>query len=130
MKNATPKKKKSPIKFKLTNRGFALSHFADENGQDCSLQESSAMREKGGRLIWFGCHNNDGKFSVLPHLPNSPREALGLHFGWNEKSLSAMYPDCDINMPDRMYLSQKMVKQLLPALQHFAKTGHLPFDKK
>ena len=130
-KNATPKKKKSPLKFGLTNRGFALSHFTDKYGQNCSLQESSIFADKDGACIWFGCNNPDGKFTVLPQLTtDAKRQALGLHPGWNEKSLKEMFPDCDVNTPDRMHLSQKMVKQLLPALKHFAKTGRLPVDKK
>ena len=128
-KNATPKK--SSIKFERTNRGFALSHFIDKYGQDCSLQESSIFADKDGACIWFGVNNTKGKFHVMPTLiSKEKREALGLHFGWNVKSLSTMFPDCDVNTPDRMHLSQKMVKQLLPALQYFAKHGRLPVDKK
>jgi len=47
---------------------------------------------------------------------------------------SLVYPciwlgvDVDLNGKEssRMHLDQKLVKQLLPYLQHFAKTGYLP----
>ena len=122
----TKNAKKTPIEFGVTNRGFGLGKFKDKNGQDCSLQESSIFADEDGACIWFGCDNHEGKIQVLPHLSQTKADALGLHFGWNEKSLQQMYPDCDINIPDRMHLSQKQVKALLPALKHFAKTGQLP----
>ena len=124
MKNAT-------IKFELTTRGFAINHFTDRNGQDCLLQESSICADKDGAYIWLGCNNPEGKFAVFPQMmTDATSQALGLHSGWNEKSLKKMFPDCDINTSDRMHLSQKMVKKLLPALQYFVKTGSLPVDKQ
>ncbi len=107
-----------------TCRGFAYSEFTDNNGQSCSLQRSSAFGGKDGELIWLGVNNKENNFKVLGH-DNEARIRNG-GWGWQEKSLTPMFPDSDILIPDRMHLTQKQVKALLPALQHFAKTGELP----
>ena len=39
------KKKEDIFRRKLTERGFVLFNFKDSNGEECSLQESSAFRE-------------------------------------------------------------------------------------
>jgi hypothetical protein len=118
-------KVKSPIEMTPTCRGFLRGEFTDSNGQSCSIQRSSAFDDEfGGALIWLGVNNVKGNFSVLGHS-NAARTRNG-GWGWQEKCLSTIYPDSDINVPDRMHLSQKQVKALLPALKHFAKTGELP----
>lgn len=117
-------KVKNPLKMTTTCRGFALSEFEDNNGQLCSLQRSSAFGGKDGELIWLGVTNRENKFSVLGHSDEARANNGG--WGWQEKSLTQMFPDSDINIPDRMHLTQKQVKMLLPALKHFAKTGELP----
>lgn len=107
-----------------TCRGFAYGEFTDNNGQSCSLQRSSAFGGKDGELIWLGVNNRGNTFSVCGRSDAARANNGG--WGWQEKSLSTMFPDSDINIPDRMHLTQKQVKALLPALQHFAKTGELP----
>ncbi len=135
MKNATavkivndrkPRKSKvkSPIAMTPTCRGFLRGEFTDANGQSCSIQRSSAFGGADGELIWLGVNNVKGNFSVLGHDDLARLRNGG--WGWQEKCLSTMFPDSDINVPDRMHLTQKQVKMLLPALQHFAKTGELP----
>ena len=114
-KNATK------ISTSRTARGFAYGKFTDKYGQECSIQKSSRMSDgPNDECIWFGVNNNQGKFKVCRRNGT----------GWETHSLGEHYPDCDVVIPDRMHLTQEMVKKLLPALQHFANTGELPFDKE
>jgi hypothetical protein len=41
------------MKTEKTQRGFNLSSFTDENGYECSLQESSSCEPR----IWLGVNN-------------------------------------------------------------------------
>ena len=107
-----------------TCRGFLRGEFTDANGQSCSLQRSSAFGGEGGELIWLGVNNAKGNFSVLGH--NDLARLRNGGWGWQEKCLSTMFPESDVNVPDRMHLNQEQVKALLPALQYFVKTGELP----
>jgi hypothetical protein len=117
-------KVENPIKMTPTCRGFLRGEFTDANGQSCSLQRSSAFGGEGGELIWLGVNNKGNTFRVLGHS-DAARDRNG-GWGWQEKSLDVMFPDSDVLVPDRMHLSQKQVKMLLPALQYFAETGELP----
>lgn len=121
----TKKNVKPELKFTTTCRGFSLSEFKDDNGQQCSLQKSSAMAtEPEGERIWLGCDNKKSTFKVMGRSDEARARNGG--WGWQEKSLETMFPDSDIVIADRMHLTQKQVKLLLPALKHFAKTGELP----
>jgi hypothetical protein len=115
---------KSSIGLTPTARGFLRGEFKDANGESCSIQKSSAFGEEGGELIWLGVNNSKGNFNVLGR--DDEARALTGGWGWQEKSLAQMFPNCDVNVPDRMHLTQKQVKDLLPILQHFVKTGELP----
>ena len=92
------------MKAKGTERGFALISFEDYYGVECSLQKSSLADIDA---IWFGCNNAN------------PRQLIH-GSGWVE-----------IDMPDeyiantRMHLAQDQVKELLPHLIKFAKTGEI-----
>lgn len=100
---------------KKTNRGFKITKFADRYGSQCSLQESSAMAtDEQGNMIWLGVENPKGNFKVL--IPGQ---------GWQERSIQDFVKE-EFVVPDRMHLTQQMVKELLPALQYFAETGELP----
>lgn len=68
------------MKIDKTDRGFNITLFNDDNGNRCSLQESSSADES---KIWLG---------VSPH---------------------------------RMHLTRGQVKELLPHLKKFVKTGEL-----
>ena len=92
------------IEFEKTNRGFVIGEFLDRYGEKCSLQKSSLAFEEA---IWFG---TEGRVSVM--VPGK---------GWQDLDL----PE-DSLVHSRMHLTQDMVKALLPALQHFVKTGELP----
>jgi hypothetical protein len=89
-----------------TERGFAVRVFTDRYGHRCSLQKSSLATEAA---IWFGVEKDaEGRdYAVV----DAERRVV-LHCGE------------PITHP-RMHLTQQMVKDLLPALQHFAKTGSL-----
>lgn len=67
-----------------TSRGFVRGDFTDRYGEECSIQESSAVVP----CIWLGTNDN------------------------------------------RMHLTQTMVSNLLPLLQHFVKHGTLPEPRK
>lgn len=92
------------MKFQNTERGFPLVEFDDLYGNKCSIQKSSAAMYDA---IWMGIRDPvvnvlvDGKWQDVI----LPKEAL---------------------ISSRMHLSQKMVRDMLPALEHFAKTGELP----
>ncbi len=66
---------------KISDRGFGYYKFKDQYGRECSLNESSAARQK---CIWLGTKD------------------------------------------EAMHLNQKDVAELIPLLQHFVETGHLP----
>ena len=116
--------KKNALKFEQTSRGFAYSKFTDKYGQECSLQKSSRMSDgPGDECIWLGVNNNEGNFKIMAH----DMVAIEKHGrGWQDKSLKDLFHGCDVLVPDRMHLTQDMVKMLLPVLQHFAETGELP----
>lgn len=91
---------------RLTNRGFAIVEFKDANGNECSLQESSAVRfeDDDGSVsdgkIWFGMDkDNNGE----PVGKTVDGHKLGA----------------------RMHLTQSQVRALLPLLQYFAEHGEL-----
>ena len=90
---------------RLTERGFRIYEFDDSYGDPCTLQQSSNMDPH----IWFG-----GKGRVV-------LEPSGGH-GWREYPL----PEGAIVLGDRMHLDQEQVAALIPMLQHFVDTGHLP----
>lgn len=96
-----------------TTRGFRLDEFTDRYGERCSLQESSLASEAA---IWFG---TEGKVSRMgPHgWEHFTPEDFAEEFG---------YPGQSVLVCSRMHLTQDMVRDLLPALQHFAETGCLP----
>jgi hypothetical protein len=92
------------MKFDATERGFTIAEFEDLYGEKCSLQKSSAAMYDA---IWLGV---------------SQPEPVILHEGqWKKIEL----PEGTL-LNGRMHLSQKMVRDLLPALQHFAEHGELP----
>lgn len=99
-----------------TNRGFTRYLFTDRSGAKCSLQKSSLAFEEA---IWLGV--DDAKPQVLAR----EAELVGVHTrettGW------VPYPIPDqVLLTTRMHLTQEQVRELLPALTHFAETGELP----
>lgn len=88
----------------VTERGFERIVFEDRNGVKCSLQVSSLATEDA---VWLGCNEAD------PHVM-VPGE------GWKP------FPLPDVSIANtRMHLTAKQVKELLPFLRKFVKTGRL-----
>ena len=92
------------MEFTNTQRGFSIAEFTDLYGNKCSLQKSSNAEVDA---IWFGV--GDPEINIM--------------MGGQWKTVEL--PEGAI-VHSRMHLSQKQVKELLPALQKFAETGELP----
>jgi hypothetical protein len=84
-----------------TARGFARADFTDRYGEPCSIQMSSLATEAA---LWLG---TEGRMVQGPP--------------WTEYT-----PPDNVSVKSRMHLTQDMVKDLLPLLQHFAEYGELP----
>lgn len=80
-----------------TQRGFLKGEFEDRYRQRCSIQESSAVDP----CLWLGVENT-GPLLAGPS---------------GEKGEDVLA---------RMHLTQEMVRDLLPLLQHFVEHGDLP----
>lgn len=92
------------MKFQNNERGFTIAEFDDLYGNKCIIQKSSAALYDA---IWMGISN-----PVISVMVNGQ---------WQDVKIPA-----DAVIHSRMHLSQKMVRDMLPALEHFAKTGELP----
>jgi hypothetical protein len=88
----------------FTSRGFERIDFEDYNGVKCSLQVSSLATDCA---IWLGCNDAD------------PQELIPGE-GWKPIPM----PD-EYNANTRMHLTIAQVKELLPFLRTFVKTGRL-----
>lgn len=95
------------IKKRKTKRGFDLIEFEDLYGAKCNIQKSSLATEDA---IWFGAENIDAKYFVP-------------HEGWKE--LKPPLDTYDMVANNRMHLSRKQVRELLPILEAFVKTGEV-----
>lgn len=81
-----------------TDRGFLKFTFDDRYGQVCSIQKSSLAGEDA---IWLGVENTGP--NIHGQRTDAPNEAIMA----------------------RMHLTQEQVKELLPLLKNFVKTGDL-----
>ena len=99
------------MKDRLTGRGFKFFEFDDANGIKCSLQQSSAIHEdeKGNwdNLIWLGCDDAN------------PRQLIPGQ-SWQPILMPKEYI-----ADTRMHLTREQVKELLPILKKFVKTGEI-----
>lgn len=94
------------------DRGFLRGEFTDAYGAKCSIQESSLAADEAH--IWLGCN----EIGLQRFEPGK---------GWSEVPLEQEAPNGVIHQANtRMHLSQSMVRELLPLLQHFADHGCLP----
>jgi hypothetical protein len=98
------------LKVGETNRGFQIVEFEDEYGEKCSLQKSSWMEKDA---IWFGTVKPQPR--ILACKVNG-----GIPDGWVDYKM----PE-GVEIHTRMHLTRDIVKQLLPLLQNFVKTGEL-----
>lgn len=93
------------LKKSVTHRGFDLIEFNDLYGEECNIQKSSLATQDA---IWFG-------------IDTANPQIFRTGEGWKPYPI----PE-DVLLTTRMHLSQEQVKELLPILTHFAKTGSLP----
>ena len=96
------------LKKQFTGRGFPFFRFTEDNGVKCSIQKSSAAEDD---YIWLGA------------------DEIGLkHFkaneGWKDVPLTDTIPE-HYTANNRMHLTREQVKQLLPILTRFVKTGEI-----
>lgn len=99
-------KSKKVFKIIQSPRGFTIMSFKDTYEVPCILQESSAVTPS----IWLGT------------VPRSYTRWLSDDKG-QYKELPITEEMC---IATRIHLSQKEVAALLPYLEYFAQTGHLP----
>ena len=92
------------MKQEKTNRGFDIAEFTDRYGQKCSLQKSSLATED---CIWLGIDDPDPL-------------VMDKKVGWVKYPIHE-----DVLIHTRMHLSIDQVKELLPYLKRFVKTGNL-----
>lgn len=100
------KTKLQPIKLRATQRGFSIGEFKDSYGMECKIQKSSIATED---CIWLGITN--------PKLTVFENDQKG-------KYLRTEMPS-NFDVDSIMHLNREQVKNLLPLLQKFAKTGEL-----
>lgn len=94
------------------DRGFYVGRWIDRYGAKCSIQESSLAADEGH--IWLGCD----EIGLKRFEPGK---------GWSDVELEQNDPHGITHVANtRMHLSQSMVRDLLPLLQHFAEHGCLP----
>ena len=98
-----------PAPVKHTERGFAVHHFTDHYGKECSLQKSSAAIQE---CVWLGC-NDIGLKCFYPGI------------GWKDIDLPETGDGIAYVANTRMHLTQAQVAALLPLLTKFAETGEL-----
>ena len=106
------------MEFKQTRRGFTYYEFTNSRGELCNIQDSSSIACEGdeeGWHIWLG----HADLEVKVFKP---------YKGWMDVDFEALYPEHDIIGNNRMHLSQKQVRELLPMLQYFAEHGNLPTE--
>jgi hypothetical protein len=97
------------MKKEKTDRGFALRRFKDRIGVECTIQKSSIATED---CIWLGA------------------ERIGLQIGhpWkdiSEEEIKAKFNAEHLIANNRMHLTIKQVKKLLPILNKFVETGEI-----
>ena len=109
------------MKFKKTIRGFAYYEFKDSNGEKCSLQMSSSACED---KIWLGID----EAKIMEFYP-APRETDESWFEIPNEEVEAKLKHRPQNKiyykNQRMHLTRKQVKKLLPILQRFVETGEI-----
>lgn len=109
------------MKIKKTVRGFSIIEFIDSNGESCSLQKSSSALED---KIWLGIDNAKIR-EFYPRPRNINDSWCELDKEYVEEKLKHR-PQNEIYFENqRMHLTQNQVKELLPHLQAFAKTGEI-----
>ena len=104
-----------PITIGHTQRGFGKGKFKDAYGAECSIQKSSLATKDA---IWLGIE--DAKPQIMCN--NAERNGLVKQgdCGWQPFEIPK-----DVMLTTTMHLTQREVRQLLPILEKFAKTGEI-----
>ena len=97
------------IKYGTIGRGFPLVTFKDRYDEDCSIQKSSLATEDA---IWIGITK------PKPIIMASDTQQGGT--GWVDYPI----PE-NVSISTRMHLTRDQVKELLPILKKFVKTGKI-----
>lgn len=112
------------MKHSLTQRGFGLIESKDYYDHEFSIQKSSLA---GVDCIWFGI--DDAKPQIMARdairMGLKPVEGGEKDNGWVPFAIPS-----EVSLNTRMHLSREQVKELLPILKHFVKTGELPEASK
>ena len=104
-----------PLTMDKTQRGFSNGKFKDAYGAECSIQKSSLATKDA---IWLGIDDPN----PLIMCNNAERNGLVKQgdCGWQPFEIPK-----DVLITTRMHLTQREVRQLLPILEKFAKTGEI-----
>ena len=89
---------------KFTEHGYPYYRFRDRYDADCVIQKSSLATEN---VIWMGIEKAEAKIFVQG-------------YGWIGYPLHEA-----VMINSLMHLTQEQVKEILPVLQRFAKTGEI-----
>ncbi|NOR27535.1 MAG: hypothetical protein GQ540_03285 [Lutibacter sp.] len=95
------------MELRHTSRGFSYFEFNDRYNAKCCIQKSSLATED---TIWFGIDDADPKIMASKVMENG--------VGWVKYPL----PE-DAILNTRMHLTVEQVKELIPILERFVKTG-------
>ena len=96
------------MKTTTNERGFARGEFMDSVGHECIIKEGS-VDTREGMGVWLGVPQPQITVFTEKGMANSV--SIPTPENWMIGSL--------------MYLSDKQIKQLIPMLQNFLKTGKL-----
>lgn len=110
------------IKFKKNCRGFRCGSFKDSSGEECSLQESSAVEP----CVWLGIDKIVPRVMSI-HVPGLqppkvvPDEDSTATTGWQ----SYILPE-NVEVFGRMHLDREQAREIGRHLLYFARHGVLP----
>ena len=96
------------MKTTTNERGFERAEFKDSVGNDCMIKQGG-MQTNEGMGVWLGIPQP--KITVFTDKGMANSVSIPTPENWQIGSL--------------MYLSDKQIKQLIPMLQNFLKTGKL-----
>ncbi|RTL01306.1 MAG: hypothetical protein EKK57_04945 [Proteobacteria bacterium] len=94
-----------------TGRGFGIYRFVDSGGNECSLQQSSAI----GDYVWLGSK----EIGVQGFQPGNGWESI------TDDDIKTKFDVTDIIANNRMHLNRAQVAALIPILQNFVDTGEV-----
>ena len=110
-----------------TNRGFEVKHFKDAYGEDCSIQESSAVDPH----IWLGVHRPEVKvmWKDVPALVEAVQNIKKDYPETNERGWCTVAIPNDALITSRMHLNVEQAKRLVKELLYFIKHKELEAEK-